>query len=88
MDKKEKWQDKLESINEGVTFVIYNKRKFSLSKKLFNKGKSMKVFAEELGGNDFFSANYYLTQKGGVLKPCEMPSEKVIDFLTNFKLIN
>ncbi|MEO0340802.1 MAG: peptide methionine sulfoxide reductase [Bacteroidota bacterium] len=69
-------------------FVKYIKRKFSLSKNSFNKGKSMKIFAEELGGKDFISANYYLTKQGGVLKPCEMAEEKVINFLTNFKEID
>jgi len=37
--------------------------------------------AKELGGNDFISGNYYRSVGEGLLKPCEMPAEKVIDFV-------
>lgn len=50
----------------------------------FNNGKSFKIYAEELGGNDFISLNYYITKTSEKLKPCEMPEEKVIYFLNNY----
>ncbi len=55
--------------------------------KSYNKGKSIKFYAEELGGTDFVSLNYYVTKTKELLKPCEMPEKKVIHFLNNIKLI-
>ena len=40
-----------------------------------------KVLAEALDGSDLVSANLYRTSDEDVLKPCEMPAEKVLDFL-------
>ena len=65
----------------GYSVGIYKDKKYGITKSIFNKGKSIKVFAEELGGNDFISLNYYITEKKDWLKPCEMPEQKVIDFL-------
>ena len=42
----------------------------------------MKLFAEELGGADRVSFNlYFLDGKPPLLKPCEMPQDKVVDFV-------
>lgn len=37
--------------------------------------------AEELGGDDYISLNLYLPRSGALLRPCEMPEQKVIDFV-------
>ncbi len=74
-------------LNDGYSTVIYNDRKYGLSKTVFNNGKSIKLFAEELGGKDFISLNYYITDQTELLKPCEMPKSKVLDFLYNLKPI-
>ncbi len=48
-------------------------------------GKSHKLVAHERGGADYISMNLYLTdQSGALLRPCEMPAEKVIDFVLRF----
>ena len=73
-------------IPQGYSTVFYRQKKYGVNRNDFNNGKSIKVFAEELGGNDFISLNYYITSSSERLKPCEMPSEKVIDFLLNFSL--
>lgn len=52
-----------------------------MTKTTFNNGKSIKFYAEELGGNDFVSLNYYITNSEELLKPCEMDKYKVIHFL-------
>jgi len=65
----------------GYSEHQYQNKKYSISRTDFNNGRSIKVFAEELGGKDFISFNFYLTQSGEQLKPCEMPKEKVIHFL-------
>ncbi len=61
--------------------------KFGIRKSDFNKGKSIKVFAEELGGNEFISFNYYKTSTP-YLKPCEMPENKVLDFLNAYSQVD
>jgi hypothetical protein len=44
-----------------------------------------KLFARELGGSDIVSFNLYRTPAGKVhLRPCEMSSAKVIDFVRGF----
>lgn len=75
----------LDKIPLGYSEVTYKEKKYSLTRKDFNKGKSTKVFAEELGGNDFISFNFYLTEQGEHFKPCEMPEEKVLNFLKNYR---
>lgn len=77
----------LNIINEGYSEGIYNNTKYGITKTTFNSGKSIKLYGEELGGNDFVSLNYYITRSKELLKPCEMPEQKVIDFLKNVKLI-
>lgn len=76
----------IESIPAGYSEASYKGKKYGLSKEIFNQGKSFKIYAEELGGNDFISLNYYLTSKQAILKPCEMPAEKVIDFLKEARI--
>jgi peptide-methionine (S)-S-oxide reductase len=51
-------------------------------KQTLNQGRSLKLYAENLGGRDFISCNLYVTSKGVRIKPCEMALEKVLDFLT------
>ncbi len=75
------------NFQEGYTEGIYNNKKYGLTKTTFNKGKSIKFYAKELGGKDFISLNYYITKSKELLKPCEMPEKKVIHFLNNVKLI-
>jgi|TARA_R100000479_G_scaffold70100_3_gene33716 hypothetical protein len=43
------------------------------------------MYAEELGGTNIISLNYYVTSKTEIVKPCEMTGKKVIDFLINYK---
>ncbi len=49
----------------------------------FAGGQSQKLVAEELGGGDYISMNLYRLASGAVLKPCEMPAEKVTQFVLN-----
>lgn len=79
----------IEQINRlplGYSEGLYNYKRYSITKEIFNNGKSFKIFGRELQGNDFVSLYYYITSKIELLKPCEMPQKKVIDFLKNIKL--
>ena len=69
------------SIPGGYSEVQFEGKTYGLTRSDFNEGKSLKVFAEELGGTDFISFNYYMTKDQDYLKPCEMPKEKVLKFL-------
>ncbi len=77
----------INKISEGYSEGIYFEKKYGITKTKFNDGKSFKIYGEELGGTDFISLNYYLTSTKNLLKPCEMPKQKVIHFLKNVILI-
>ncbi len=50
------------------------------------KARITKLFAQELGGSDIVSFNLFIVGGGqAVLKPCEMASDKVIDFVLGFE---
>ncbi len=77
-----KWLRTITSeLPEGSSKLVYSGRRYGVTKTVFNQGKSFKVYAEELGGTDFISLNLYLSDKGPLLKPCEMPAAKVRHFL-------
>ena len=67
--------------------VTFRNRTYGLRIEISEDGRRRKLFAEELGGKDVISCNLYLL-KGGkpLLKPCEMPAPKVLDFLSSFEL--
>ena len=78
---------KLLALPDGANDVFYQEKRYLLRKETLLNGKLIKVYAEELGGNDIVSGNYYPTMKNGMLKPCEMSDRKVIDFVLNAKPI-
>ena len=71
---------KLLALPNGANDVRYLGKRYLLRKETLLGGKLLKVYVEELGGNDIISGNYP-TMKGGMLKPCEMSDKKVIDFV-------
>ncbi|WP_413717732.1 hypothetical protein [Silicimonas sp. MF1-12-2] len=57
-------------------------RRYRVVKSQMANGRSQKLEAEELGGTDYISFNLYRLASGeALLKPCEMPAEKVVDFV-------
>ncbi len=75
----------LDAISEGTSRGQFHGKTYLVSKSLHNGGRSIKLFAEEAGGEDFVSLNFYETSRGESLKPCEMPAEKVLAFLREYK---
>lgn len=71
----------VDALPEGWSEVAYAGRRYGLTKTSHVGGRSLSVYAEELGGTDVVSANVYRTAAGDVLRPCEMPAETVLDFL-------
>ena len=85
MNRKKLFHHKLLNLNDGSYNVFYREKRYLLSKQTQLKGKLIKVYARELGDNDFISLNYYTNIAKGLLKPCEMPEKKVIDFILDLK---
>lgn len=57
-------------------------RRYRVTKSIYCTGRSQKLVAEELGGDDFVSMNVYRLATGeALLKPCEMPEDKARDFV-------
>ena len=75
----------VDRVPEGWTLVSYENRQYGLSRTTRANGKSISVLARELGGRDLVSANIYTTSKGHQLRACEMPDQKVLDFLTGWR---
>ena len=62
----------------------YQGKRYRITKTIMATGRSQKLEAEELGGNDYISFNLYrLTDGTSLLKPCEMPEDKVVTFVLN-----
>ncbi|HIP52007.1 MAG TPA: peptide methionine sulfoxide reductase [Campylobacterales bacterium] len=78
-----KFYTNLLSLPNRANYILYKKKRYLLQKQTLLDEKLIKIYAEELGGNDIVSGNYYPTMKGGMLKPCEMSDAKVIDFVLN-----
>ncbi len=81
MPRHEAFHRRLLSLEDGAYDVYFNNIRYGLRKETLLNGKLIKLYAEELGGNDFVSLNYYPRTADGLLKPCEMPQEKVIAFV-------
>ena len=79
--------EKIKMLPTGYSEVFFQQRKYGITRTDFNNGQSIKLYAEELGGNDYVSLNYYITSQEEILKPCEMPEQKVKDFLNNMSII-
>ena len=77
---------RLKELPLGSFYVYYNSKKYLVTKELYSNGKIIKIFARELAGNDIVSGNYFTTIKNGLLKPCEMSDQKVIDFVINLEI--
>lgn len=70
----------------GTHKGVSHGKRYVVSKSAFNDGKSWKLVAEELGGKDYISLNLYDLTSGARLYPCEMSTDKVIDFVCGLML--
>ena len=79
---------RLRTLPDGTYPVHYAGRRYQLSKQTRLNGRLIKLYAEKLGGNDVVSMNYYVTTRGGVLKPCEMSALKVEAFVLGCTVVD
>ena len=77
----------IDRIPRGYSAGLYRNVRYGITREDLVDGRSTKVFARELGGNDFVSLNYYRTSAEDILRPCEMPPEKVVRFLREVVLL-
>jgi len=78
-------QTLVDLVPEGWTLVRFQGRPYGLIRTTRAGGKSISVLAHELGGHDLVSANIYRTTEGDLLRACEMPEQKVLDFLRGWR---
>ena len=71
----------LTSLPSGTFTGRSEGRRYAVSVVIFNKGKSRKLVAEQLGGGDYVGLNGYDLMAGSMLIPCEMPPGKIVSFL-------
>jgi len=74
-------------LDAGYYKVMFRDRTYGMRIDVSRDGKRRKLYAEELGGTDHISCNLYLlNDQAPLLKPCEMPEQKVLDFISGFRL--
>jgi len=75
------------TLEAGYYKVTFRDRTYGMRIEVSQDGRRRKLYAEELGGTDHISCNLYLLQdQEPLLKPCEMPRQKVLDFVAGFRL--
>ena len=86
MPLKKLFHRKVLALEDGSYDVFYYDKRYLFSKQTELNGKLIKLYAKELGDNDFISLNYYPLIGDGLLRPCEMPEKKVIEFVLSMKI--
>lgn len=77
--------DKFFALPRGTSFGGLGTARYVATISASDDGRRYKFYAEELGGSEHISFNLYRLDSGPpLLKPCEMPEEKVIDFVLNY----
>ncbi len=82
----ERFFDRLSEMEPGYQTGTFDGRTYAVTIEKSADGRRVKLFAEELGGSDRVSFNLYLLDgKPPLLKPCEMPQEKVVEFVLGYE---
>lgn len=71
----------IRAIPEGWSRTTIEGRSWAVTRTTRAGGKVITVDASLLGTPEQFGANVWLTTEGAILKPCEVPAEKVMTFL-------
>jgi len=69
------------ALPEGTFTGRADGRRYVVTRHVLNGGRTVKLVAEELGGRDYISLNWFDLAAGPRLKPCEMPEAKVRAFV-------
>ena len=80
------FESALAKLSDGYVEGNFDDRAWGVTVKRSEDGKRMWLYGEELGGTDIVSFNLYrLAGSGPMLKPCEMSSAKVVEFVLGFE---
>jgi peptide-methionine (S)-S-oxide reductase len=71
----------LRTIPEGWTRAEVDGQAWGVTRVAHAGGKVISVNAERLGDTEQLGANVWITSEGPILRPCEVPAEKVLQFL-------
>ena len=77
----QQFDQRLCNFPDGSYDVLYDIKRYLMRKETLLGGRLIKGYAEELGGRDVISFNYYPGLSLPLLKPCEMRAEKVVSFV-------
>lgn len=66
--------------------ALFQGKRYGVTRTESANGKRGWLYGEELGGTDHISLNLYRLKNGVRIKPCEMPEQKVIDFVLGLSL--
>ncbi len=78
----------IERFPVGWSQALFGGRRYGVTVSEQVGGRSRKIYAEELGGRDVISANIYLVDDQEVLRPCEMSSSKVLEFVRDAEIVS
>ncbi|MBY3314812.1 hypothetical protein [Rhizobium laguerreae] len=80
------FEDALAKLPGGYVDGYFGNRSWGVTVKRSEDGKRTWLYGEELSGTDIVSFNLYrLAGPRSILKPCEMSSAKVIEFVLGFE---
>ncbi|MDI5925190.1 hypothetical protein QBK93_10925 [Rhizobium leguminosarum] len=80
------FEDALAKLPDGYVDGHFDQRSWGVTVKRSQDGKRIWLYGEELSGTDIVSFNLYrLAGPGSILKPCEMSTAKVIEFVLGFE---
>jgi hypothetical protein len=86
IDDFDRFRAALDGLPDGYTEGRFRRRLWGATVRRSADGKRIWLYAEELGGTAIVSFNLYrLSAAGAILKPCEMASADVIDFVLGFE---
>ena len=76
----------LDRLPDGYTEGDFSGQRWGATVRRSQDGRRISLFAEQMGGTDIVSFNLYrLAGNRPLLKPCEMSSAKVIEFVQRFE---
>jgi hypothetical protein len=80
------FENALGRLPDGYHEGLFDEQRWGSTIRRSEDGKRVWLYAEALAGGDIVSFNFYrLSAAGPTLKPCEMSSDKVIDFVLGFR---
>ena len=76
----------LDRIPSGHSEGAFGGDPYGITKTVSADGRRLRLYAESRSSNDVVSFNLYRTASGALLKPCEMPRAKVVNFVIGVSL--